>query len=345
MALQKMKKKYIFSLIFTLCFVLELSSICYGGVLWVPLENNTIQGAIDVAESGDTVKVDAGAYIEKITMKEGVDLIGSGAEYTSIYYATSDYVITGASNCTLKGFTISSGKTGSGINCANISLMNISCNIIKNNEYGIFSNSCSSLTICNNKIIDCWHDGFRSSNSTNLCIRNNIILTIGSIGISCGNSIISNNTINQCSTGFYSGSNNILSNNIITNCSNGIVVNYTSTNPALFYNNLWNNDTNYYSNLSKGPYDISVDPLFIDSNNGDFHLISNSPCRDAGSPEVSFNDPDGTRNDMGAYGGPGAADWKPITSGVPVVTQIIVSPNPVSKDGTITIKATGKIQY
>ena len=353
MALQKLQKKYILSLIFILCFVLELSNACYGGVIRVPLEYNTIQGAIDVAESGDTVKVDAGAYMEKITMKEGVDLIGSGAEYTSIYYATSKHVITGASNCTLKSFTISSGKTGSGINCQNISLMNISCNIIKNNKtYGIYcdgSNS-PSLTICNNKITDC-NTGI--SGAYSCVIRNNIISIIKYGGIGGSHCIISNNIINDCSVGFSanSGSNSILTNNIITNCREYGIKGYCppfnacSAMPALFYNNLWNNNTNYGSNVSKGPSDISVDPLFIDSNNGDYNFSSNSPCRDAGSPEVSFNDPDGTRNDIGAYGGPSAINWKPITSGVPVVTQIVVTPNPVSKDGTITIKATGKIQY
>ena len=36
----------------------------------------------------------------------------------------------------------------------------------------------------------------------------------------------------------------------------------------------------------------------------DFHLLENSPCKDAGNPAPEFNDWDGSRNDQGAYGGP-----------------------------------------
>jgi hypothetical protein len=38
----------------------------------------------------------------------------------------------------------------------------------------------------------------------------------------------------------------------------------------------------------------------------DFHLLPTSPLRDAGDPDPAYNDPDGSRNDIGAYGGPGA---------------------------------------
>jgi hypothetical protein len=51
---------------------------------------------------------------------------------------------------------------------------------------------------------------------------------------------------------------------------------------------------------------ISVDPMFADPVGGDFRLKANSPCLDTGNPDPIFNDPDGSRNDMGAYGGPEA---------------------------------------
>ena len=45
---------------------------------------------------------------------------------------------------------------------------------------------------------------------------------------------------------------------------------------------------------------ISIDPLFTDSANGDFTLQWGSPCIDAGDPNAPY-DPDGTIADMGAY--------------------------------------------
>lgn len=59
-----------------------------------------------------------------------------------------------------------------------------------------------------------------------------------------------------------------------------------------------------YSNFQGGSDspelgNMYADPLFVDENNGDYHLQSNSPCIDTGDPE-SPKDPDGTRADMGA---------------------------------------------
>jgi len=48
-----------------------------------------------------------------------------------------------------------------------------------------------------------------------------------------------------------------------------------------------------------GTGNIDSDPLFIDPVNGDFHLQVNSPCIDAGDPNLPL-DPDGTRADIGA---------------------------------------------
>ncbi|HLB72430.1 MAG TPA: hypothetical protein VJJ98_00270 [Sedimentisphaerales bacterium] len=64
-----------------------------------------------------------------------------------------------------------------------------------------------------------------------------------------------------------------------------------------------------------GPGNIADDPLFVDPDGLDntlgtmddnLRLQLTSPCINTGDPDPSLNDTDGTRNDMGAYGGPGA---------------------------------------
>lgn len=50
-----------------------------------------------------------------------------------------------------------------------------------------------------------------------------------------------------------------------------------------------------------GVGNIDVDPRFVLSERQDFRLLWQSPCIDAGHPNPSYNDPDGTRSDIGAY--------------------------------------------
>jgi hypothetical protein len=64
-----------------------------------------------------------------------------------------------------------------------------------------------------------------------------------------------------------------------------------------------------YSNIQggcPGQGNIDADPLFTDAVNGDYHLLSGSPCIDAGDPasECALEpEPNGGRINMGAYGG------------------------------------------
>lgn len=57
-----------------------------------------------------------------------------------------------------------------------------------------------------------------------------------------------------------------------------------------------------------GEGDLTDDPQFIDPNLGDFTIRDSSPMIDAGNPDSVYNDADGSRNDMGAYGGP-SGSW------------------------------------
>ncbi len=71
----------------------------------------------------------------------------------------------------------------------------------------------------------------------------------------------------------------------------------------------------WYSDIADGPVGVIVgggstltwfdgnfnlDPLFFDPSELDYSLAVTSPCIDAGNPDPYYNDPDGTRNDVGA---------------------------------------------
>ncbi len=66
------------------------------------------------------------------------------------------------------------------------------------------------------------------------------------------------------------------------------------------YNLVFGNEPYDYDGFEPGPHDVQADPLFVDRFSGDYSLLPNSPCIDAGDPDSPL-DPDGTRADIGAY--------------------------------------------
>jgi hypothetical protein len=65
---------------------------------------------------------------------------------------------------------------------------------------------------------------------------------------------------------------------------------------------VWNNSGGNYSGCVPGPGSLSEDPLFIDPVNADYHLALHSPAIDAGRPGAPYEDPDGSRGDIGIFG-------------------------------------------
>ena len=58
-----------------------------------------------------------------------------------------------------------------------------------------------------------------------------------------------------------------------------------------------------------GEGNLVADPLFIDPENSNFMLETGSPAINAGNPSNQYKDFNGSRNDMGAYGGPYGNSW------------------------------------
>jgi hypothetical protein len=84
----------------------------------------------------------------------------------------------------------------------------------------------------------------------------------------------------------------------------------------LDYNDVFNNTNGDYFNCFVCANSLSVAPSFAAP--GDYRLGANSLCRNAGDPHAWFNDLDGTRSDMGAYGGQyGVACLPPVRAARP----------------------------
>ncbi len=95
-------------------------------------------------------------------------------------------------------------------------------------------------------------------------------------------------------------------NNIVADSVSGSGVSISGSIPTWSYNDVYGSDGPDYDGMpsptgTQG--NISVDASFFDPGTGDFTLAGNSPCVDSGTP-VLDDETDGTRSDMGAYGGP-----------------------------------------
>jgi len=110
-------------------------------------EYSTIQAAIADASDGDVVQVQPGEYVENIVLKEGVDVIGAGADETVIRSLSESFpsaTVDGKDNVTLSGFTITGGYYG--IRCSGTSPTITDCVIWRNAYCGVLLES-SSVTV------------------------------------------------------------------------------------------------------------------------------------------------------------------------------------------------------
>jgi len=233
------------------------------------------------------------------------------------------------------------GTNGGGIYCDESSPV-IEGNLIQNNFSGsgggMLVTSSSPHSISNNLIagniaLDGGGVYLGSSDSpynfsNNVVIRNKGKYSGGGISGSNSNGMvyILNNTIayNSAKTGggmlLKGDSFSILTSIFFSNTAGRDSQISISKNVSILYNAIqggWQGEGN-----------LDVEPLFVDPANGDYHLQPNSPCIDKGNPDPQYNDPEdpnnpgyalypalGTvRNDMGAYGGPGAANWNIATA-------------------------------
>jgi len=307
--------------------------------LHVPTEYLSIQSAIDSATYCDTIKVAGGIYYENVVLKSGVTLLGgySIANWTRDINSQITVIRGGVSlpnihDVLVSGFRITN-RSGSiiprGIYIGASSPESYGV-IISNNEVFGFNtgicvwgqpNSVPSGCIISNNIIhhNSSYGHFSRYLPSNLprIIRNclfynnfSAIYPMDQIGLQ----ILNNTIVFQDNNGVLIHFNNygLVRNNVIAfNDGCGIGSYWFEDGQVIThdYNDVYSNDSDYCGWMTPDTTEFSLDPLFVNSTIKDFHLQPTSPCRDAGHPDSIYNDPDGTRNDIGAFGGPGAADW------------------------------------
>lgn len=184
----------------------------------------------------------------------------------------------------------------------------------------------SDADIINNAIKSCygWNTcaGVKVYSSTADIFNNILSHNLVHSSTTSGVAVYANNgTVSLCNNVFYrnrgpnvnmrgvcinaSNTSLVAKNNIYTDNYNGQELVYVASGGTadFSYNDLWSNSTTTdLTGLTPGPGNISGNPLFVDY--VDYRLQASSPCIDAGDPAAQYNDTDGTRNDMGIYGGP-----------------------------------------
>jgi hypothetical protein len=274
------------------------------------LEGRGSGPVITIANGTHSITIE-GFTITRVDSTESVVLNGGG-----IYCAPYS-----TSRITHNIITGNAATFGGAIYCAPSSSPDIANNvIIENNAInsggGIFSFK-AFPTISNNRIIgnnaSSAGGGIFSWRGAPL-ITNNIIWknrAKSGGGLSCGrsscsviNNAVTSNVADHGGGMFFEGGTTRIANSIFWD--NGDDLGSVEFKPG---------SRPSHSDIGDGDFlringNMAVDPRFVDLEKGDLHLRPESPCIDAGNPAPVYNDPDGSTNDMGAYGGPKASSWE-----------------------------------
>ncbi|KPA10500.1 hypothetical protein MHK_009308 [Candidatus Magnetomorum sp. HK-1] len=265
---------------------------------------SSIQAALNDIPVNGTIKVAPGSYQEALNIEKDCKIIGSGPNVTFL-----DSPIHNGFSMSISGLSVS-----------------ISGFLITAGQNGIHIADTSIHCEVTNCIIKNCINGFYSDKA-----YSQVMLT--------------NNTIDNCGTGIYcylSYGQISIKGNIISSNTTGIKFTNSHGVSAFAYNDVYGNETNY-NGCEPGQGDISLPPKFINIEQSNYVLQSISPCVNAGINSPVLADPDGSRNDIGAYAGAGARSFWPYADG-PIVTDLSILPTSVSKGGKIHIKAKGFIQ-
>jgi parallel beta-helix repeat protein len=303
------------------CLTFLITHSLFATVINVPADQPTIQAGIDVSVSGDTVLVDIGHYFEVISFKGKSILVTSRFVFEGDASLVESTIIDGSSNAqddtasvvrfvsnegpeaALVGFTILGGagtvgmnrerRKGGGIFCLLASPV-IKYNVIGPNSAfdggGIYLFQSQAVlernVIANNE--SQWGGGILSKRSEGLIVNNTL----------------DGNWAERSGAGIAVEGPEmpVIRNNIISNSAGSAL--YVAGDDSLFvdYNDTYGNRARYEGSVTEGRGEIHCDPLFVNSEEGNYDLRALSPCIDAGSLDYTGVPPHGgDRIDIGAW--------------------------------------------
>lgn len=319
------------SRVLTLFIVLLTGGIASGDIRRVPQDYPTIAAAFTAAVNGDEILVAPGTYVGPFTFPaKNITLRSSGgAEVTTLQGSGSAGPVLAMQagttlNSIVEGFTITGGTGGygGGIFIANGGGATVRKNIIRNNTAsnegaGLFSYPSNPITIDNcifesNSMSGIGRAGACTGLGTTSTVRNCVFSNNSSNSGGAIYAIVSQTTtLTNCT--FYGNSapngsaidgdgQVVLQNCIFWNHQGNPIRSHSGGSAMATFSCIQNGTGQPWF----GTGCIAADPLLISPSTGNFKLQQNSPAINAGNPAAAFNDPDGSRNDMGYTGGPGS---------------------------------------
>ncbi len=335
-------------------FVLLLVSTRIFGAL-ITVDNNvpsigqyqTLQAAHDAAVNNDIIYVypSPNTY-DGLTLTKKLQIYGNG---WGLDFATSGICDTKAG-----AIVFNAGSEGSTFSGLEISGCNVNANDVKVSHCYITSTvsiDADNVEVKESKI----HSINVLSNNQGIILNQNLIYASfitatymsGSyghndscsifFGVNCSITVtmnimsVSNNSFYCTFYGIFLGiacSGSLLNNTVIANGSNAVGSGSTMISlNNIFLGGISTNTTYWTHNILSG----ELSSLFVDANNGDYHLAPGSPAIGAGESGI----------DCGAYGGSSPFNDKYNTPELPTVIQLLTPTTIVPKNSPIplTIKA------
>ncbi|GJQ61025.1 MAG: hypothetical protein SCALA702_00780 [Melioribacteraceae bacterium] len=339
---------------------------------------DSIRPVVEIADSGDTIYIGAGVFIDTLDITKELVILGQGKDETTINCdrLRNEMIIVHGAKLTMKGITLLGSETtflldGSSMistyglsniyveDCVfsntYIGIINLKGNAkIKNcifktsHRMGVLASISNDISYSRNIIDGCVFmiekgrghvmrfEGRYLEFKNNICLNS---LASGIYNITCDTVIVENNIMSTEESALKLGHcrgkvrvvNNIFHNGLANQYSpaifiskspkveihNNIVYRYPQAVELrnavewynIDYNCLYENTHGFDDTVSVGENNIELDPMWIKSPLGpeqpdefDLRLQKYSPCIDTGNPDIL--DVDGTRSDIGLFGGP-----------------------------------------